>query len=299
MSAGQKINFVTGKGGVGKSLFAASLALAKARQGENVLLLEIGETSYYRDFFALSQVSHKPVETGLGFEVALWSGETCLREYIYYYLKLEKILNLFFENKVMRSLINVAPGLNEIAILGKITSGVRSIGPTLNYKRIVVDCYSTGHAMALFRAARGMHEAIPFGPMGRNANEIYQVLQNSDICSYHIVTLLEEMPVVESFELAKDIFDEVKVRPEIFANKTLYSPIGLQSLAKLALDPKCSGIREFADFLKASIERQDHYLAEILQQTFQQKMHDLPLVFSNDAKLIVQRCADQEFIRAL
>ena len=115
MSSGQKINFVTGKGGVGKSLFAASLALAKSKRGENVLLLEIGENSYYKDFFGLPSVTHKPVSTGLGFDVALWSGETCLHEYIHYYLKLDRLLNLFFENSVMRSLINVAPGPNGTA----------------------------------------------------------------------------------------------------------------------------------------------------------------------------------------
>lgn len=299
MSIGQKINFVTGKGGVGKSVFAASMALAKARMGENVLLLEIGESSYFRDFFGLKSVGHKPVETGLGFEVALWSGETCLREYIVHYLKLEKLLNLFFENNVMRALVNVAPGLNEIAILGKITSGIRSIGPPLHYKRIIVDCYSTGHALALFRAARGLRDAIPFGPMGRNASEIYEVLKNPNFCSYHIVTLLEEMPVIESLELAAAMQVELKIQPDIFSNKTLYSPVNLEALTQLIQDPSCSDLNEFSVFLKTSIERQNKFLAEVKQKNFQKTMYDLPLVFSNDAKEIVQRCADKEFIRAL
>ena len=40
------ICLVSGKGGVGKSSFAAALAQAKALQGKNVLLVELGETSY-------------------------------------------------------------------------------------------------------------------------------------------------------------------------------------------------------------------------------------------------------------
>ncbi len=291
---GQKINFVTGKGGVGKSVFAAALALAKSQTQEKVLLVEIGENSYYQDFFGLPQVNHEPVATGLGFDVALWSGETCLREYILYYLKLEKILSLFFENTVMKSLINVAPGLNEIAILGKITSGVRKVGPALNYDRIVVDCYATGHAMALFRAPRGMMEAIRFGPMGRHSTDMYQTIRNPEICAYHIVTLLEEMPVVESLELAKSIFEEVGIKPQLFSNKTLHPPVGIAELEKMS-----GGVAEFATFLKASLERQEKYLSELLQATHQNAISDLPLVFSNDAKSIVKKCAEQEFIRTL
>ena len=299
MAARHKINFVTGKGGVGKSVFAAALALGKANLGEKVLLVEIGESSYYQDFFGLSHVGHEPSASGLGFDVALWSGETCLREYILYYLKLEKILSLFFENNVMRSLINVAPGLNEIAILGKITSGVRKVGPSLEYDRIVVDCYATGHAMALFKAPRGMMEAIRFGPMGRQSTEMYNTIKNPEICSYHIVTLLEEMPVVESLELAKAIFDELGVQPQILSNKTLHPPVSEESLDKLIQDPKFSDVDEFAKYLKASLERQDKYLSEILSATKQNSIADLPLIFSSDAREIVGRCADKEFVRTL
>lgn len=299
MAVGHKINFVTGKGGVGKSVFAAALALRKAQLGEKVLLVEIGESSYYQDFFGLSHVAHEASPSGLGFDVALWSGETCLREYILYYLKLEKILSLFFENNVMRSLINVAPGLNEIAILGKITSGVRKVGPSLEYDRIVVDCYATGHAMALFRAPRGMMEAIPFGPMGRHSTEMYNVIKNPEICSYQIVTLLEEMPVVESLELAKSIFNELKIQPQILSNKTLHPPVAAEALDQLIQDPQFSDIDEFAKYLKASLERQDKYLAELLAGTGQAQIADLPLVFSSDAREIVGRCADKEFVRTL
>ena len=39
----QEIHFVTGKGGVGKSVFAAALALKKSQEGKKVLLVELGE----------------------------------------------------------------------------------------------------------------------------------------------------------------------------------------------------------------------------------------------------------------
>lgn len=294
-SGGQKIHFVTGKGGVGKSVFASSLAYAKARKGEKVLLLEIGETSYFKDFFNLAEVAHEPVSSGLGFDIALWSGESCLREYILYYLKLERILSLFFENNVMRSLINVAPGLNEISILGKITSGIRKVGPALNYDCLVVDCYATGHAMALLKAPRGMMEAIRFGPMGKQSTDMFEVIKNPKICSYHIVSLLEEMPVIESLELRAAIHAELGVQPQIFSNKTLHPPV--QNLDPIIATN--ADVKEFAIYLKSVLERQEKYSKQIALTTQQNVVNDLPLVFTSDAVKIMKACSELEFIRNL
>lgn len=80
--ASKQIIFVSGKGGVGKSLIAAGIARELAQSGRRVLLAEIGETSYYQDFWSLPSVGHDPVAHPLGFDLALWSGESCLREYV-------------------------------------------------------------------------------------------------------------------------------------------------------------------------------------------------------------------------
>ena len=67
--------------------------------------------------------------------VARWAGEDCLKEYLLHLLKLESIVQLFFENRVMKSLIQAAPGLRELALVGKITSGIRGVGPALPFDR--------------------------------------------------------------------------------------------------------------------------------------------------------------------
>ena len=221
----KRILFVSGKGGVGKSLIAAGLAKELADSGKKVLLAEIGETSYYRDFWGLKQEigqnpSKHPSEK---FDLALWSGETSLREYVLFYLKMERLYNLFFENKVMRALVNVAPGLSEIAILGKMTSGIRKVGPAMNYDIIVVDSYATGHALALLEAPKGMMEAIKFGPMGHHSREMDQVIRNEKLMGYIVITLLEELPVIESIEFRDKLKKEIGVAPMIIANKVMHA----------------------------------------------------------------------------
>jgi anion-transporting ArsA/GET3 family ATPase len=56
----QEIHFVTGKGGVGKSIVALALAYKKASQGQRTLLVELGDESFYKDLLDLNSVGFKP-----------------------------------------------------------------------------------------------------------------------------------------------------------------------------------------------------------------------------------------------
>jgi anion-transporting ArsA/GET3 family ATPase len=215
----QKITFVTGKGGVGKSVVAASLALRKAQQGKSVLLVELGDQSFYADFFNLPNVGYDPINLRENIDLSLWSGATCLREYALHLIKVESLMKLFFENKIMRTFINIAPALPELAIVGKITSGHRQVGPPMHYDEIIVDTYATGHFLALLRAPRGMAEAIKFGPMGDQTRKIQAVLLNPEYTSIELVTLPEELPIVEAQELNEQITKEFGFMPRLWINK--------------------------------------------------------------------------------
>src|SRR6476469_2626242 len=82
----QKIIFVTGKGGVGKSAVAAALALRQSQAGMNTLLVELGYQSFYRDYFSLPEVTYQPQNLRENLDLALWSGPEALKEYARYLL---------------------------------------------------------------------------------------------------------------------------------------------------------------------------------------------------------------------
>lgn len=285
----KKIIFVSGKGGVGKSLIAAAVAQEAARAGRRVLLAEIGETSYFKDFWGLEHVGHDPVSLPQGFDLALWDGESCLREYVLYYLKMERLYKLFFENKVMRALVNVAPGLNEIAILGKITSGIRRVGPPLNYDLIVVDSYATGHALALLHAPQGMMEAIKFGPMGANSRDMDLVIRNPRLSGYLVVTLLEELPVTETIEFVAKLRSEFQVEPEVVANRELHLPVSDEKLQTVE-DAPGSGLGEFARYLDGVVKRQKQFLDVLSENNL--TVHHVPQIFSTEPQTLVDKAGE-------
>src|SRR5262245_55823807 len=136
----ERLILVTGKGGVGKSACAAAIAWMEARKGRKVLLVELGSQSFYESFFKTRGVGYDPVEICPDVHLALLTPEECLKEYVTHFLKVPRLYSLLFENRVMKALLNAAPALSELALLGKLTSDIREIIKT-DYDVIVCDCY--------------------------------------------------------------------------------------------------------------------------------------------------------------
>lgn len=215
----KKAHLITGKGGVGKSLFSAVLAHYISTQNQSVLLTELSEHSFYKDYLGLSEISYKPQLFKPNLDICQWSPEDCLKEYCIHLLKIESLYKLFFENPVSKSLIQIAPGLHELALLGKLTSSPRHHGPEMNHDQIVVDSYATGHFLSLLRAPGALAEAIPFGPMGEQAKSIDACIRSPDFTEVHIVTIAEELPITEAVELFKQLKSEFNITAHLYLNK--------------------------------------------------------------------------------
>lgn len=283
----QEIHFVTGKGGVGKSVVAAAFALKKSQEGQKVLLVELGNQSFFKDFFALSDVGFKPTHLRRNLDVALWSGEACLQEYARHLIKVESLAKLFFENSVMRAFINIAPALPELAIMGKVTSGPRKHGPPLPYDCVVVDAFATGHFMALMEAPKGMAQAVPMGPMGEQSRSIDAVLRNQAISHYHVVSLPEDLPMKESAELIERLKNEFSLKADLFLNKVLQVEIPSADLKDL----KTSGtdLALFAEYVDHHLEKQKQAQESIRSEV--QSIKKIPQFYEADPWTLIEKIA--------
>jgi hypothetical protein len=169
--------------------------------------------------------------------------------------------------------------LKELAILGKITSGVREWGPPLHFQNIVVDAYATGHFLSLLRAPRGMGELIESGPMGDQSRKIFSVLLDKQVVTYHLVTLPEELPVTEVLELSADLQALVGDPGQLYLNKFYVQPQG----------PRGSRPQAFDAFMADLAGRQTD--AERALQASNRPFMRLPYVLQADPARVVSELA--------
>jgi anion-transporting ArsA/GET3 family ATPase len=239
----QNIVFVTGKGGVGKTFVATLLAGKLALEGKKTLLVEMGSWSFVEKALSLPfKVGFQPQKTPHKFDVALWTGEECLRDYIQYLVKVPWVSDQFLNNSWLRALIQVAPGLREIAFLGKLTSGIRKHGPPMDYDCIVVDGVSSGHFVSLLKTPAGLAAIAPRGPMRSQCDGIQKILDNPQQTLTMVVTNLESYSVQESFELATQLKSVLKSGITFVANKIFPIPVSPPPAVMASLPP---GVDEF------------------------------------------------------
>ena len=284
---GHRIVFVTGKGGVGKSIVAAATALQMARAGNKVLLVEFGSRSFYGPLFDLQVDSAKAgeaVQWQPGVDIARWDVESSLREYLNHYLVFKAATNRIFGNTAMKALVAVAPSLSELAMLGKLTGPMRHRWYKREADVVVVDGYATGQFMALLRAPRGLAATAGSGPVHRETKAMADMLCDSSVCEYRLVTLAEEMPVAEACEMAADIRAETGIAPTILCNRMLNLPLKL---------PKVPIGTPAAPFLE-NLSRIDHLQKRSLARlsALGCNVSQLPLVPSVDPWHIVEHLGE-------
>ena len=262
----QKIHLITGKGGVGKSTLASVLAMDLAKDGQRVLLVELGAVSEFSQLFQ-TPIGFHPTEIQANLYVSRWTGFECLKEFLIRYLRLSKVVELFFNNKVMGPFLKAAPALNELSILGKITSGIRGIGSPLEYDEIIVDTYSTGHFKALINAPRGMRKVVSQGPMGRESESISRVVSDATVCSVYVVSINEEMSMVEAIETCQDCKREWGIEAKAILNK-VYPDVRVP-MDGMKLEALSERQKAFLDYVREQIRLQEKALKWFQGEGFQ------------------------------
>lgn len=212
----------SGKGGVGKSTVSAAVAVAAARKGKRVLILEVGDQERMPAIFGVKKAGYEGARvygSEKGDVAPIWSmcltPRDSLHEFVIRQVKFERVYEAVFENRVIKYFTAAAPGLDELVVMGKIENleAERIEKPTkkmlkenagkapLRFDLIVMDAPATGHGLAFFKVPKMTMKMVKAGPLFRKAERMWELIADPARTAFNIVTLPEEMPVNESIDL--------------------------------------------------------------------------------------------------
>ena len=198
----KRVVVVTGKGGVGKTTVALSLALEGARQGKRSLLVELAGSHQVAAVFgkpaggyALQQLT--PMLSTLSI-----TPQEAIEDYVVQQLRFRALYRVVFENRVMAPFVAAVPGLHDVVQLGKVWELEQATTQGHpDWDLIVVDAPATGHGLTLLNSPRSMMDLTVTGPFHDNARLVRDLVEDPDRTALVLVALPEELPVNETLDL--------------------------------------------------------------------------------------------------
>jgi len=203
----RKLLFVTGKGGVGKTTVAASLALLAAGRGRKTLVCEVDAKGNLADFYETGPTGFDEREVLPGLWAMSMDTEASLRQYLQVQLKLPLVARIGPLAHMFDFVASAAPGVKEIVTVGKLCWEVRE----RHYDTVVVDASASGHIVSQLAAPQAINQLVQVGLVRQQTGWMVDILSDPATTGLVVVATPEEMPVTETLELTARVRDETDV----------------------------------------------------------------------------------------
>jgi anion-transporting ArsA/GET3 family ATPase len=241
---------VTGKGGVGKTLVAAGLAVAAAKRDGRAVYVEFGDgESGARALGARHpEVKHvvlDPARAVVDAAAGLFGSR--------------RLARLALGNFAMRPLLEAAPAIRELALL-ELARQVVSKHPGV---RVVFDMPATGHSVAWLRVVREVKRVTAKGPLHELCAKLESELLTPSRSSVVVVTLPERLVLAETLSLCDEIESDIGLSVDRLVVNRVPTPLpddamwDVHHLAS-ASGPEANAAKQLADYLqgRSSVHRE-------------------------------------------
>ena len=203
----RKLLFITGKGGVGKSTVAASLARTAVAQGKKVLLCEMDAKGALSKLLQTTELGFVPREISPNLSAMTMNTQDALREYVGIFLKTPFIAAIPGLAGIFDFVADAAPGVKEVLVVGKLCYEVRKG----NFDIVIVDAESTGHIVAQVAAPTTLRNFVPIGPLNEQTLWMTEILEDPQKTGVVVVATCEEMAVNEAIDLVAALQSKTNV----------------------------------------------------------------------------------------
>ena len=195
--------FVTGKGGVGKTTVAASIAVRAAREGQRALIVESNGAGRIPKLFGQQRRSYTPTSVAPNIQTLSITAKEAIEDYILLRIKVRALYKLVFQNRVMEPFLSAVPGLHDLVHLGKVyhlaLEKQRNGSP--RWDIIIFDAPATGHGLTMLDSPISMMNMTIAGPFYQAAKLVHDVFTDGSKTSIVLASLCDELVVNETIEL--------------------------------------------------------------------------------------------------
>jgi anion-transporting ArsA/GET3 family ATPase len=201
-----RVIIVAGKGGVGKTTVTATLAVAAARTGMSVLIVEVEGKSGLAAAFDRPSLGYEESDLAPGVRARTLTPDAALVDWLENN-GLKRISRRLVQTGALDIVATAVPGMKDILVLGK----VKSLDVQRSADLILVDAPAAGHAITFLTSAQGLLDAVSVGPVRKQATDVVELLSDPERCQVLLVTMPEETPVSELVDTAFAIEDRTGV----------------------------------------------------------------------------------------
>jgi len=275
-----KLVFISGKGGVGKSVVAASLARVNAKKGIKTALIELSFEPILSRLFSTSTEFEYSKKLEKNLTLFRLKTESILEEFITSKFHFKGIYKVFLDNRFVKSFLDATPGFNEFLIMSKITD----LATSEEFDQVIVDAPATGHAIALLEVPQIVAKAVHSGPLKELATNTLDLIKDNKRTEIIIVTLPEEMPTSEA------IFFKAKLK-EIGLKSKLTLINKVEEELEIDLNDVLKGqkkvLKSLFEINSKIIKKQDKFIKELVKN-FKNKTIELPFINSRDEVSVIE-----------
>ncbi len=235
---GPRIIIVSGKGGVGKTTVSAALAIVAARRGRKVCITEVDRKGTLAKLFDSEPLTYEPSEMSPNvWGIHIEPGDA-LAEYLDVQYHMKRISWVFTTTHFLDIITTTAPGFKDILVLGKVwylEQGRTRSAVKHSFDNVIVDAPAAGHMLSFLESPKGLTDALRVGPIRRQAEWLVDMVTDPHRTKVHLVTLPEEMPVIETLETSEALRRRLGIRSgAIFVNAVYSELLSKQERSLLA-----------------------------------------------------------------
>jgi anion-transporting ArsA/GET3 family ATPase len=195
-----RLVFVTGKGGTGKTTFSAALARCMAARGRRTVLCEVdAQRPALKPIFGL-EPGFEPVKVLPGLDVCNLAWPDVLGAYLRRMVRLGWVVDGILGNELIRRFLDFVPGAQDLVEVSAIDDLCQ------RYDCVVVDMPASGHAFSLLDITRSALRLFRAGPVRQRAHELRARISDPTT-TVVLVALPEEMVVNETLETLQRLKD--------------------------------------------------------------------------------------------